>query len=223
MKLYGHPISTTTLPVLLLAAEAKIDLEFVLVDLATGEHLGEAYGKINPLHLVPVLVDGDFTLTESSAIMKYLAEKVRSPLYPADLRQRARVNERMDWFNANFYRDWGYNLIYPQLFAHHKRPSDELQAGTLKWGQQGVTKHLRQLDQYVLGSNPYLCGSEMTIADLFGLQILCAGETIGCRFSAYPQVDAWVKRLKALPSWAKVNETAQGWGASMRDREFVTA
>jgi glutathione S-transferase len=223
MKLYGHPISTTTLPVLLLATEARIDLEFVLVDLATGEHLGEAYGKINPFHLVPTLVDDGFVLTESSSIMKYLADKAGSPLYPADPRKRARVNERMDWFNANFYRDWGYNLIYPQLFPHHKRPSDELQAGTLAWGKQGAARHLKQLDEIILGSNPYVCGSELTIADLFGIQIVCAGDLIGCRFSAYRNIEGWVGRMKALPSWVRVNETVQGWAASMRGQQFVTA
>ena len=223
MKLYGHPISTTTLPVLLLAAEAKIDLEFVLVDLATGEHHGDAFTRLNPMRLVPVLVDEDFVLTESSAIMKYLAEKARSPLYPAELRKRARVNERMDWFNTGFYRDLGYNLVYPQLFPHHKRASDEAQAGTLAWGKQGTAKHLEALDRHVLGSNPYVCGSEMTIADLFGAQLACAGEVIGCRFAAYRNVDAWLGRIKALPSWSHINATAQGWAASMRDKAFVTA
>ena len=72
-----------------------------------------------------MLEDGDFRLTESAAILRYLAEKIGSPAYPKDLKQRARVNEAMDWFNSNFYRDWGYGLVYPQIFPHHKRPDDE--------------------------------------------------------------------------------------------------
>jgi glutathione S-transferase len=223
MKLYGHPVSTTTRPVLLLAAEAAIKLDFVVVDLMTGEHLGEAFTKLNPLRMVPVLEDGDFVLTESSAIMKYLADKAESPLYPRELRRRARVNERMDWFNANFYRDYGYNLVYPQLFPHHKRPSDEVQAGTLAWGKQGAAKQLQALDQHILGANRYVCGSELTIADLFGAQLVCVGEVIGCKFSAYRNVEAWIGRMKALRSWASVNEAAEGWAASMRDRQFITA
>ena len=75
-----------------------------------------------------MLEDGDFRLTESSAILKYLADKVDSPAYPKDLKKRARVNEMMDWLNTGFYRDFGYGLVYPQIFPHHKRPSDEAQA-----------------------------------------------------------------------------------------------
>ena len=99
-----------------------------VVDLMTGEHMQPPYSAINPNRLVPMLEDGDLRLTESSAILKYLADKIGSPAYPKDLKQRAKVNEMMDWLNTNFYRDWGYDLCYPQLFPHHKRRSDEAQA-----------------------------------------------------------------------------------------------
>ena len=41
----------------------------------------------------------------------------------------------MDWCNTQLNRDLGYGLAYPQLFPHHKRPSDEMQKGTLAWGK----------------------------------------------------------------------------------------
>ena len=81
---------------MLFCAESGIDADFQVVDLFTGEHTKPPYEGINPNRLVPLLEDGDFRLTESSAILKYLAEKSGSPAYPKDLRQRARVNERMD-------------------------------------------------------------------------------------------------------------------------------
>ena len=90
MKLYYHPISSTSRPVLLFAAETGLPLELQIVDLFTGEHFQTAFEAINPNHLVPVLEDGDFRLTESSAILKYLAEKTGSPLYPKELKARAR-------------------------------------------------------------------------------------------------------------------------------------
>ena len=87
---------------------------------------------MNPNSLVPMIEDGDLRLTESSAILKYLADKIGSPAYPKDFKQRAKVNEVMDWINTNFYRDWAYNLCYPQLFPHLKRRSDEAQAATIE-------------------------------------------------------------------------------------------
>jgi hypothetical protein len=96
MKLYMHPVSMTTRPVRLFAAENKIAMDEELVDLMTGAHLQPPYSKINPNCLVPMLEDGDLKLTESSAILKYLADKIGSPAYPKDLKQRDKVNEAMD-------------------------------------------------------------------------------------------------------------------------------
>src|SRR6516164_661617 len=115
MKLYMHPVSMTSRPVRLFIAENNIDVDEQVVDLMTGEHMREPYASINPNAMVPMLEDGDFRLTESSAILKYLADRIGSPAYPKDLKQRAKVNEVMDWINTNFYRDYAYGLCYPQL------------------------------------------------------------------------------------------------------------
>ena len=63
MKFFYHPVSTTCRPILLFAAESRIELELQLVDLFKGEHLGDPYAAVNPSRQVPVLEDGDFRLT----------------------------------------------------------------------------------------------------------------------------------------------------------------
>lgn len=92
MKLYMHPVSTVSRPVSLFIAEKVLPVEQEIVDLMTGAHHHEPFTSINPNRLVRVLEDGDFRLTESSAILKYLAEKFGLEEYPDDLRERARVN-----------------------------------------------------------------------------------------------------------------------------------
>jgi glutathione S-transferase len=221
MKLYMHPVSTASRPVMMLVAEAKIDLEQVVVDLMTGEHHQAPFSAINPSRQVPVLQDGDFILTESSAILKYLADKAGSPLYPKDPKQRARVNERMDWFNTGFYREYGYNLVYPQLFAHHKRPTEEITSAVVQWGKEKAAHWLGVLDKHILGSSPYVCGEQMTIADIFGAQILSAGELVKVNFAAYPNVQRWLGRMKQLPSWSAINAAHDGFAASLRDKPMV--
>src|SRR6202007_1447490 len=153
MKLYMHPVSMTSRPVRLFIAENKIPVEEVTVDLFTGEHYGPAYTPVNPSNLVPMIEDGDLRLTESSAILKYLADKIGSPAYPKDLKQRAKVNEMMDWLNTNFYRDWAYNLAYPQLFPNQKRRSEEAQGATIEIGQQNAKRWLKILNDYWIGPN----------------------------------------------------------------------
>ncbi|KAE9460026.1 hypothetical protein C3L33_08078, partial [Rhododendron williamsianum] len=68
----------------------RIPYEYKAVDLAKGEHLTPEFEKLNPLHLVPVLVDGDFVVSDSYAILMYLEEKYpENALLPVDLRLRA--------------------------------------------------------------------------------------------------------------------------------------
>src|SRR6187431_2095940 len=199
MKLYHHPASTTSRPVMLFAAENRVPLEMQVVDLFTGEHYQAPYEAVNPNHLVPVLEDGDFRLTESSAILKYLADKTDSPLYPKDLQARARVNERMDWVNTQLCRDFAYGFVYPQIFSFHKRRSDEAQQATLQWGKERAQGWIKVLDQHILGGNAYLCGDAMTIADYYAAPFVALDELLGGDYAAYPNVQRWLARMKALP------------------------
>ena len=222
MKLYYHPASTTSRIVDLFAREQGIELERQVVDLFTGEHLKPEYAAINPNCLVPVLEDGDFRLTESAAILRYLAEKTGSPAYPKDLKARARVNERMDWFNSNIYKDIAYGLIYPQTFPHHKRPGDALQAGTLDWSKQKTQAWLKILDQNLMHpKKPFLCGDQVTLADYMGAEMIALGEVIGCSYAGFPNIARWLGRMKALKSWAKVHEAIDGFAASLKGKPFV--
>ncbi len=221
MKIYYHPVSTTSRMLMLFAEESGIKTDWQVVDLFTGEHVKPPYLAINPSGMVPMLEDGDFRLTESSAILKYLAEKTGSPAYPADLRKRAKINEMMDWLNTQFYRDFAYGLIYPQLYPHLKRPSEEQQAGTLAWGKDKAKSWLKILDENLIGpKNAYLCGNEITLADYFGVPILTAGELIRCDFTPYPNITRWLANMKKRPSWAKVNQAFYDLTGSLKQTPF---
>ena len=223
MKVYYHPASTTSRPIMLFAAEQGADIEFKVVDLFTGEHYKDDYSTLNPNHLVPLLEDGDFRLTESSAILKYLADKAGSSTYPKDLQSRARVNERMDWINTQFGRDFAYGFVYPQIFPMHKRTGDDVQAATLEWGRERAKGWLMVLDRHILGPhNRYLCGSQLTIADYFGAPFVGLGEVVHCDYSSFPNVERWLADMKQLESWGKVHDIFNGFAASMKDTKFAT-
>ena len=223
MKLYYHPASTTSRIVQMFAMDQGVDLDYQVVDLLTGEHLKPEYAKINPNCMVPVLEDGAFRLTECSAILKYLADKIDSPAYPKDLKQRAKVNEMMDWLNTQFYREYGYGFIYPQIFPNNKRPTDAAQKACLEWSKERAQNWMKLLDQHWIGpKNQYLCGNQITIADYLGAGFVSLGEIIRMDFASYPNIKRWLGNMKKLKSWSSVNEVFYGFQGMVKDQKFET-
>ena len=222
MKLYMHPVSTMCRPIRLFCAENGIEIEEETVDLMTGAQHEKRYASLNPNRQVPMLEDGDLRLTEGSAILKYLADKYDLPSYPADLKKRAKVNEVMDWFNSNFYRDWGYGLIYPQLFPHLKREDAKVQEAVVAWGKDKSQAWLQVLNDHWIGpSHQYLCGNEISIADYLGSGVVTIGDWIDCDLSAYPNVQRWLANMRKLKNWDEVNQVFSGFAAGNKGKEFV--
>ncbi len=222
VTLYVFPRSTSSRPVLLFCAEAGIPFEQVTVDLMAGAQHREPLSALNPSHAVPVLVDGDFVLSESSAIMKYLADRHDSPAYPREPRLRARVNERMDWVNASFLREWAHALIYPQFLPTHRRDDENVQRANLAWAKQRCEHLLGVLDHGIIGSSDYVCGSRITIADYFAAEAVWTGTVIGASFGAFPNVARWLATMRALPSWERINAGLDAAAAAMKGKAQLT-
>lgn len=223
MKLYIHKVAVFSRPLTLFVAENNVDAQIIDVDVFAGECQQEAFAKLNRSKQIPVMEDDGFLLTECSAILKYLADKVNSPAYPKDLKKRARVNEAMDWVNTGFYREYGYHLIYPQILPNHKRQTDEANRLTVEWGQDKAKAWLEILDSHWLGaSNRYLCGDDITIADYFASSLLTVGELIGVKFDEYPNLAGWIETMKSLPSWNTVHAPFNDFKQSLSGMSFVT-
>ena len=222
MKLHYHPVSTTSRVVTFFCADQGIPLDLVVVDLMTGEHVKEPYiSKINPSKQVPVLDDEGFLLSECSSILKYIADKQGSATYPKDLKQRARVNEVMDWFNTNLYREYGYHLVYPQVYDGHKRPPGDAQSGTIGWGKTKSEFWIGVLENHWLGGGKkFVAGDTLTLADYLGSTILSCGDLVGVSLSKFPNTDKWMKSMRARPGWSKTSEVHDGFAASLKGKPF---
>src|SRR5690606_29024679 len=174
-------------------------------DILTGEHYRDEYTSINPSRLVPTLEEGPFRLTESSAILKYLASRFEAPEYPCALEPRAKVDEAMDWFNTQLYKDFVYDFVYPQVLPHHRRPTAEHQAATLARAREKAMFWFEVLDRHILGTREYVANDKRSIADYLGGCFVAAGELVDCHFDAYPNVRRWLGSIKSLPSWSAVS------------------
>ena len=216
MKLYYHPASTSSRAVILFATAAEIPLELAFVDTFAGENGEKDYLAVNPSGLVPTLVDGDFMLSEGSAILKYLAEKAGSAAYPADLQDRARVNEAMDWFIHQLATDFGMGFVYPQAAPERFAPTATLPA-SLAWHEARAERWLKVLDRRMLKGRAYVCGDRPTIADYLGAVIVSVGELVGHDLRPWPNVEAWLARIKAATHWDLVNAAFYGWRSALQD------
>jgi glutathione S-transferase len=222
MILYTWPGSPVCRPIAMFIADHKMKVRQRAVDLLTGEQFAPAYTAINPNGAVPVLDDGPLRLTESSAILKYLADKARSPAYPKALRARAQVNAVMDWANTGLYRTFGYGFCYPQVLETLKWPDPNTQAQMLAAGQNGSRKFLGVMNDHLLGGRwPWLCGDRITIADYFTSGILSLGELTGCEFAEWPRVRRWYRQMQDLPNWQSANAPLYDWVNSVKGPEYL--
>ena len=224
MKLYMHPASITSRIVRLYAADKGIALDEEVVDLFTGAHHQEPFVSVNPNRLVPVLEDGDFRLTESAAILIYLAEKLDLPEYPADLRGRARVHEVIDWASFNFYRDWGYNLCYPQLFPHHKRPTEEGHRVAVEWGRDKSAFWLTVLDDALARRRPHLADRRRDHRRrLLRRRPRRARRPDPLGLLEHPERRRLARPDQGAAALDRVSEALDGFAASLEGQPFVAA
>jgi glutathione S-transferase len=201
MKLYYDPLSTDSRAVLMFAHEHRLKFDEEIVSIWDGAHLSSVFAGLNPDRSLPLLVDRNLRLTQASTILKYLAELTGSQAYPHALHPRMLVNERMDWFNNGLARDFLHGFIYPQMFPACRYADGEHQPA-LRRHLAAAHRQLCVLDRHILGSSPYVCGEEMTVADYLGATYVGVGDWIGFSLTDYPKIAAWMDRMRSLQSWS---------------------
>src|ERR1700676_2144001 len=201
MKLYGFPASSNTRKVRALASYLKIPLEFEFVDLTKGGSQTPAYLALNPTGRAPTLVDGDFTLWESPAILQYLASKTSTPLWPNDTRSRADITRWQCWQLAH----WGAQACGPLTFENLVRKFVNLGAPdqvAVAKATEAFNKEAKLLDAH-LSKHKYLVNDALTIADFTVAAPLFHAQGAGMPVAPYAHLRSWFERVSALPCWSE--------------------
>ncbi|XP_068167515.1 glutathione S-transferase theta-2 [Antennarius striatus] len=189
------------------------------VALRKGENKTPEFTKMNPMQKVPVLVDGDFVLTESDAILKYLATKFNVPehWYPRQPERRARVDEYTAWHHTNTRPHAAKVFILEVLLpAMSGSPVDE---GRLNRALSQLDETLDKLETMFLRRQPFLCGDEITVADLLAIcelmQPLVAGRDV---LQQRPKLQHWKSRVQSAVGGAFDRAHAVLYGARERHK-----
>lgn len=206
MKLYGstNKRSFNTLKIRAALAETGEPFDFVPVDLDKDENLTLAFLAVNPHGKVPVLVDGDFALPESNAILWYIADgHPDSGLVPrndgsaAALQARARIAQWIDFAQTTLYAayaDWWTSALGDE--AERQPARAEAALGRIQRGL-GVM-------ETALATRDHLATPAFSLADLSNASMVfaLARRLPDEPLAPYPRVRAWYDRVRARPSFA---------------------
>jgi glutathione S-transferase len=192
MKLYGFA-PTRSIRALWALRELGAEFDFVSVDLRKGEHHSPEFLKINPCGKVPVLVDGDLVLTESVAIVLYVAEKyAEKGLLPTDVRERAEVNRWLLFAATELEQPLWRIARHTALYPEDKRlPADVALARQDFQAMAGV------LEAHMTGRQ-FLVGERVTVADFVAAYTLDWANEVHL-LDTFPQLKAYMQRMYARP------------------------
>ena len=178
LKLYGGARSRASI-VQWYLEELGVPYEFVLLDMQAGAHRQPEFLAINPMGKVPAIVDGDFQLWESGAILFYLAQKYGN--IPSSLEEQAKINQWIIFGNAT---------LGPGIFVEANR-------------EREMPRLMTPLNQ-MLEKQPFLLGDKFSVVDVAVGSILCyIPMMLKLDLSEYPAVVDYMKRLSERPAFQK--------------------
>eukprot|EP00253_Pinus_taeda_P027781 PITA_27781 len=208
IKVHGNRLSTATGLVLSCLEEKQVDYELVVVDLAAGAHKQPQYLALNPFGTVPTIQDGDLTLFESRAVVKYLAKKYKgqgTELFGNSLSEEALVEQWCE-VEGQSYNSPASTILVQILFV-------PMRGGTTDEAvvEMNVEKLVKVLDIYEerLSKSKYLAGDFFSLADLQHLPtthylVTACGK--GDLISSRKHVKAWWEDISCRPAWKKLSE-----------------
>jgi glutathione S-transferase len=196
MKLYDFLPCPFGQKVRIVLAEKSLTYELIQIDLAQSDQRRPEFQRLNPFARVPVLVDEDTTVYDSTIIIEYLEDEYPEPpvlptIGSSALRARARLFE--DFADASFTPQVG------QLMAEMARAEGERDQARLQRLHRLIERALDYLNHELTGQQ-FLAG-DFSVADIsFVPRILVLGD-LGIEASTNrPNVDAWIKRMVERPS-----------------------
>lgn len=175
----------------------EMPVEFIRVDLGSGDNKDPEFLAINPNGKVPTFVDGDTILWESHAIMCYLADKAGSDLWPKDDRQY-QVLKWLNWDTAHFSRHAGILLF--ENFIKPKFGLGETNADVTEEASGFFHRFAKVLDDHLEGRET-LVGPGLTVADFAVASFLPAAGEAKLAIQGYREINRWHDKLNELPAW----------------------
>jgi len=193
-----HPLSPPSRAVLLTGSALGVELDCKVIDLLGFEHKKLEFIKLNPQHTVPLLDDNGVKIADSHAICAYLVGKYGKDdrLYPKDLVKRAQVDARLHFDSGHLFARLRF-LYEPILYYK----SADLPEERIKYIQTAW-----DILERFLVETPYVCGNDLTIADLCLVATASSlNDIVPLDPTKHLKIKQWMDRLSQLPYYEQVN------------------
>jgi len=204
IKLYRHALSGHSHRAQLLLSLLGLDAELVDVDLAAGEHKQAAFLAKNRFGQLPVLEDGDNVIADSNAILVYLAERydASNTWMPIDPVAAAQVQRFLSMAAGQI----AYGPAAARLVNVFGAALDHKRAIEVAHNLLGVLESHLDGREWLVGDNP-------TVADVANYAYIAHAPEGDVSLQNYPNVQAWLARIAALPGFVPMQATAVGLAA----------
>jgi len=188
-----------------LALEHKaIPYQLKMVSFSAGDLTKPEFSALNPRHKVPTIVDDDFVLYESAAILEYLEEKYQSgkTLFPGNVRQRAVIRRLVR--EADQYLTHSMERVLDQVLFTEQ---DQWDLKEIAVGRADFLTELDLFESYLRGDwfGDGLSAADLTIYPMLALCLRMEKKKpdLGLTTSIPPKISLWMKRMQALPYYDK--------------------
>jgi glutathione S-transferase len=187
LKFYYKTLSLYSRPVWIALLEKK--LPFELIELALdGDQWQPKFLEINPFGRVPVLVDNDFTIFESSSILDYLELQYPTPYFlPTDIKilTVVRMIEMLT-----------LHELIPAMLTLIRATNKNV----IEQANQQIIAMLNFLEQQ-LSNSLYIAGDRISLAEIMAGSLIIWLPYLNVTLSSYPKVELWCDRLRQRPAW----------------------
>ena len=202
-KLYCFGESGNAYKVALALTLADQEWEPVFVYFFNGETRTPAFRALNEMGEVPVLVEGDTVLSQSGVILDYISSK-SGKLGGKSAAERREVLRWMFWDNHKLSTQIGTARYLGNFIAEDKRP-----AGVIPFLQGRLKGAYTVLNTHLAGRS-WIAGPALSIADISCCGYLYYPEPFGFDRKDWPNIDAWMDRIAALPGWKQPYDMMPG-------------
>lgn len=202
IKLYTYPLTSNAIKVSLLLNELQLPVEQHLIELQKGQQKEQGFLAINPNGSIPVLVDGDYVLWESNAILFHLASKYDSALMPESQGQLTELIRWLGWQQESW-------LSVTAVYAHHrvvlKHWLMAAESKRLKRAEAKLPNIASILDQQ-LSWQDFVLGDQLSIADLALASTLMFWREAEIPLQAFQNIQQWLTRLEDQSWWQQTRQ-----------------